>query len=84
MVTTRSIPSPGSSRIRDARRSLPQAQMMGEEASEAVLIGQEDPGFAGDRYVMVQRYLNDRNGWNALTTDAQELSAGLTLILQYG
>jgi putative iron-dependent peroxidase len=53
--------------------------MMGEEASEAVLIGQADPGFAGDRYVMVQRYLNDRNGWNALTTDAQELSAGLTL-----
>jgi putative iron-dependent peroxidase len=48
----------------------------GEEASEAVLIGQEDPAFAGGSYVIVQKYLHDLKGWNALSTEAQELIIG--------
>lgn len=44
----------------------------GAVAQEAVLIGEEDPAFAGGSYVIVQKYLHDMNGWNALSTEAQE------------
>ena len=44
----------------------------GDAALEAVLIGEEDPAFAGGSYVMVQKYLHDLEGWNALSTEAQE------------
>src|SRR5271167_585044 len=33
---------------------------------EAVLIGEEDAAFAGGSYVIVQKYLHDLEGWNAL------------------
>jgi porphyrinogen peroxidase len=48
----------------------------GEEASDAVLIGPEDHAFAGGSYVIVQKYLHDLKGWNALSTEAQELIIG--------
>ena len=35
-------------------------------------IGDEDPAFAGGSYVIVQKYLHDLDGWNALSTEAQE------------
>jgi porphyrinogen peroxidase len=44
----------------------------GEAAIDAVLIGEEDPAFAGGSYVIAQKYLHDMNGWNALSTEAQE------------
>src|SRR5271168_1183532 len=44
----------------------------GEAVAEAALIGEEDAAFAGGSYVMVQKYLHDMNGWNALSTEAQE------------
>jgi putative iron-dependent peroxidase len=44
----------------------------GIQADEAVLIGDEDATFAGGSYVLVQKYLHDLVGWNALTTEAQE------------
>jgi porphyrinogen peroxidase len=44
----------------------------GLEVVEAVLIGDEDPGFAGGSYVITQKYLHDMEGWNALSTEAQE------------
>jgi len=44
----------------------------GGVAQEAVLIGDEDPPFAGGSYVIVQKYLHDMKGWNALSTEAQE------------
>jgi len=50
----------------------------GEEAADAVLIGQEDAGFAGGSYVIVQKYLHDLEGWNALSTEAQERIIGRT------
>jgi porphyrinogen peroxidase len=43
---------------------------------EAVLIGEEDPAFAGGSYVIVQKYLHDLQGWNALSTEAQERIIG--------
>jgi porphyrinogen peroxidase len=50
----------------------------GEAAVEAVLIGNEDPAFAGGSYVIVQKYLHDLDGWNALSTEAQERIIGRT------
>src|ERR1700731_1540932 len=48
----------------------------GEEASAAVLIGEEDAVFAGGSYVIVQKYLHDLDGWNALSTEEQEKIIG--------
>jgi putative iron-dependent peroxidase len=50
----------------------------GQAAIEATLIGDEDPGFAGGSYVVVQKYLHDMAGWNALPTEAQEHIIGRT------
>ncbi|MGD0544703.1 MAG: Dyp-type peroxidase [Candidatus Acidiferrales bacterium] len=44
----------------------------GESVGDAALVGQEDGAFVGGSYVMVQKYLHDMNGWNALSTEAQE------------
>lgn len=49
-----------------------------EAAMEAVLIGEEDREFAGGTYVIVQKYLHDLAGWNALSTEAQERIIGRT------
>ncbi len=48
----------------------------GEAAVDAVLVGEEDPGFCGGSYVIVQKYLHDLNAWNALSTEAQERIIG--------
>ncbi len=48
----------------------------GDAAIDAALIGEEDAAFAGGSYVIVQKYLHDLGGWNALTTAAQELIIG--------
>lgn len=50
----------------------------GQEASDATLIGAEDPDFAGGSYVIVQKYLHDIAGWNALPTETQERIIGRT------
>ncbi|WP_020388248.1 Dyp-type peroxidase [Kribbella catacumbae] len=50
----------------------------GTEAGEAVVIGAEDPDFAGGSYVIVQKYLHDLNSWNALSVEQQELVIGRT------
>jgi len=48
----------------------------GEEASAAVLIGEEDAAFAGGSYVIVQKYLHDLEAWNALSIEDQEKIIG--------
>lgn len=45
---------------------------VGAAAGRAVLIGAEDPEFTGGSYVIVQKYLHDLNGWNALPVEQQE------------
>src|SRR5271157_4038851 len=50
----------------------------GQEAFDATVIGEEDPAFAGGSYVIVQKYLHDLAGWNALPTEAQEHIIGRT------
>jgi porphyrinogen peroxidase len=51
---------------------------VGPAASQAVLIGDEDPELAGGSYVIVQKYLHDLTAWNALPVEAQELVIGRT------
>jgi len=50
----------------------------GHAVAEAVLIGDEDPAFAGGSYVIGQKYLHDLAGWNALPTETQERIIGRT------
>jgi porphyrinogen peroxidase len=50
----------------------------GAAAARAALIGAEDPAFAGGSYVIVQKYLHDLAGWNALPTEEQENIIGRT------
>jgi porphyrinogen peroxidase len=50
----------------------------GEAVIDAVLIGAEDPAFAGGSYVITQKYLHDLAGWNALSAEAQERIIGRT------
>jgi porphyrinogen peroxidase len=49
-----------------------------QEAIDATLIGGEDPLFAGGAYVIVQKYLHDLSGWNALPVEMQERIIGRT------
>ncbi len=48
----------------------------GEAAIDAVLVGEEDAGFAAGSYVIVQKYLHDLAAWNGLPTEAQERIIG--------
>ncbi|MFB7245762.1 peroxidase [Streptomyces populi] len=50
----------------------------GQEAVDAVLVGAEDPAFAGGSYVIVQKYLHDLRTWNALPSEEQERVIGRT------
>jgi len=50
----------------------------GEAVIDAALIGEEDAAFAGGSYVIVQKYLHDLEGWNALSTEVQERIIGRT------
>ncbi|MBN9195302.1 MAG: Dyp-type peroxidase, partial [Microbacterium sp.] len=50
----------------------------GQDASDAVLIGDEDPLHAGGSYVIVQKYLHDMAAWNALSVEEQERVIGRT------
>jgi len=49
-----------------------------QAAADAALIGAEDPAFASGSYVIVQKYLHDLDGWNALSTEVQEHIIGRT------
>jgi len=49
-----------------------------QAAIDATVIGAEDAAFAGGSYVIVQKYLHDLAGWNALSTEAQEHIIGRT------
>jgi putative iron-dependent peroxidase len=49
-----------------------------QAANDAAYIGAEDTAFAGGTYVIVQKYLHDLAGWNALSTETQERIIGRT------
>jgi putative iron-dependent peroxidase len=43
-----------------------------QAALDATIIGEEDDAFAGGSYVIVQKYLHDLKGWDALPVEEQE------------
>src|SRR5207245_1322045 len=49
-----------------------------QAAADAAISGDEDAGFAGGSYVIVQKYLHDMPAWNGLSTEAQERIIGRT------
>jgi len=49
-----------------------------QTAIDAAYIGSEDAPFACGSYVVVQKYLHNLAGWNALSTEAQERIIGRT------
>lgn len=51
---------------------------VGPAAADAVLVGDEDPAFAGGSYVMVQKYVHDVTAWQGLTVEQQEAVIGRT------
>ena len=55
----------------------------GKAVTEAVVIGDEDAAFAGGTYVIVQKYLHDLDGWNALSTEGQERIIGRTKLFDF-
>ena len=48
----------------------------GAAAAAAVLIGDEDPAYAGGSYVIVQKYVHDLDAWNAIPVEEQERMIG--------
>jgi putative iron-dependent peroxidase len=50
----------------------------GAAAVAAVVVGDEDPQFAGGSYVVVQKYLHDLAGWDALPVEEQQRAIGRT------
>jgi putative iron-dependent peroxidase len=48
----------------------------GAEATDAVLVGDEDAAFAGGSYVAVQKYLHDLAAWDRLPVEQQERIIG--------
>ncbi|MBB5463599.1 Dyp-type peroxidase [Paraburkholderia sp. Cpub6] len=48
----------------------------GRDATRFTIIGDEDATFAGGSYVVVQKYLHDMQGWNALPVETQERIIG--------
>lgn len=51
----------------------------GDEAAHFTVIDEAtEPDFAGGSYVLVQKYLHDMKGWNALPVEAQEHIIGRT------
>lgn len=54
------------------------ANPIGPDLPFSALVGDEDPGFAGGSYVVVQKYLHDLAAWQRLTTEEQEAVMGRT------
>jgi putative iron-dependent peroxidase len=52
----------------------------GRAAAEAVLVGDEDPDFAGGSYLMVQKYLHDLDAWSAMSVEDRELTIGRRML----
>ena len=48
----------------------------GAAAAAAVLIGDEDPAYAGGSYVIVQKYVHDLDAWHAIPVEEQERVIG--------
>lgn len=48
----------------------------GRDAVAVVTVGDEDPGFAGGSYVIVQKYVHNMAGWESIPVEEQERVVG--------
>jgi putative iron-dependent peroxidase len=51
---------------------------VGRAATDAAIIGADDPYFSGSSYVIVQKYLHQLGAWNALSDEEQAMVVGRT------
>lgn len=49
---------------------------VGPAVDAALIVGDDDPAFAGGSYVVTQKYLHDLATWNAMTVEQQEAAVG--------
>lgn len=49
---------------------------VGTAVDSALLVGDDDPDFAGGSYVVTQKYLHDLTAWNAMPVEQQEAAIG--------
>jgi putative iron-dependent peroxidase len=49
---------------------------VGTAVDSALLVGDDDPDFAGGSYVVIQKYLHDLSAWNAMPVEQQEAAIG--------
>lgn len=49
---------------------------VGVAVDSALLVGDDDPDFAGGSYVVIQKYLHDLTAWNAMPVEQQEAAIG--------
>jgi putative iron-dependent peroxidase len=49
---------------------------VGPAVDTALLVGDDDPDFAGGSYVVIQKYLHDLTAWNAMSVERQEAAVG--------
>ena len=49
---------------------------VGPAVARALLVGDDDPDFAGGSYVVIQKYLHDLPAWNAMSVEQQEAAVG--------
>jgi putative iron-dependent peroxidase len=49
---------------------------VGPAVDGALLVGDDDPEFAGGSYVITQKYLHDLASWNAMSVEQQEAAVG--------
>ena len=49
---------------------------VGPAIDAALLVGDEDPAYAGGSYVVIQKYLHDLAAWNAMPVEQQEAAIG--------
>ncbi|GAA3949667.1 Dyp-type peroxidase [Gordonia caeni] len=51
---------------------------VGQDAIDAITVGDEDPAFSGGSYVVTQRYVTDFSAWDAISVEEQENVFGRT------
>jgi putative iron-dependent peroxidase len=54
------------------------ANPVGPAVADSVLIAEEDASAVGGSYIVVQKYIHDIKGWNAMKTEEQEAIIGRT------
>ena len=69
--------APSTSATSSGSSTAPRTRRAARRPTRSLVAG-EDPAFAGGSYAVVQKYLHDLDGWDALPTEEQERAIGRT------